>query len=86
MVLINQTYYPMKKSTLFVNFMIAAVFTAFVACESTPKEEAPAEDAAVEAVEEVAAEVEEVVEEAAEAVDSLATEAAEEVEEATEGE
>ena len=76
-VLINQTYYLMKKSTLFVNFMIAAVFTAFVACESTPKEEAPAEDAAVE-------EVEEVVEEAAEAVDSLATEAAEEVEEAVE--
>ena len=42
--------------------MIAAVFTAFVACESTPKEEAPAEDAAVEAVEEVAAEVEEATE------------------------
>lgn len=83
-VLINQTDYQMKKTTLFGNLLIAAVFTAFVSCESTPKEEAPAEEA-VEAVEETAEEAVEAVEEAAEAVDSTATEAAEAVEEATEG-
>lgn len=74
----------MKKFTFFGNLMLAAVFTAFVACESTPKEEAPAEEA-VEAVEEESAtEVEEAADDVAEAVDSLATEVEEEVEESAE--
>lgn len=61
----------MKKSTIFGNLLIVAVFTAFVACESKPAaEEAPAE----EAVEEVVEEAEEVVEEAVEAADSTMTE------------
>jgi len=79
--LINQTYYIMKKSTLFGNLLVVIALASFVACGSAPKEETAAE----EAVEEVAAEVEEVVEETAEAVDSLATEVEEVVEEATEG-
>lgn len=69
----------MKKSTLLVNFLIAGAFVTFMACESKPHEEAPAEEAT-----EVVEEVEEAVEEAAEAVDSLATEVAEEVEAAAE--
>lgn len=70
----------MKKSMLFVNFLIAGAFVSFMACESKPHQEEGAAEEATEVVEEAT----EAVEEAAEAVDSLATEVVEEVEEAAE--
>lgn len=73
----------MKKSVLLGNLLLAAVFVTFIACESTPKEEAQAEEA-VEAVEEAAEEVGEAVEEAVDSLASDVEEVAEEVEEAVE--
>jgi hypothetical protein len=74
--LINQTHLIMKKSTLFSNALVAIFFASFVACSSPAQEEAPAEEAVVEEVEEVVEEVEAVADSAAVEVEEVVEEAA----------